>query len=175
MAKFTIGVVMLPPQAFQLLDAAGAMDLIHMVTPEYLIACGLPVPKDAVTIETHWVSDSLTPLRLTAGMLVQPTTTFDTCPALDMLFIPGPPPTYEPSADVAAFLVRAANQASIVMADCSGPMVLAQAGLLDGKRATINKEIIPLVKAKFPKVDWRADERWVVDGKLWTAGGAMAG
>jgi transcriptional regulator GlxA family with amidase domain len=175
MSKFTIGIMMFPPRGFQLLDAAGPMDLISMVTPGFLKAVGVPVPEGAVEIDILWLSDTLAPVRLSSGVQMQPTATFGTCPALDMLFVPGPSPTYEPPADVAAFLARGVREAGVVMADCSGPNVLAGLGLLDGKRATINKEMLPFVKDKFPKVDWRADERWVVDGKLWTAGGACAG
>jgi transcriptional regulator GlxA family with amidase domain len=112
---------------------------------------------------------------LTANASIVPTHTFETCPKLDMLFIPGPPAGYHPPKDLSAFLLKMAGRVDVVMSDCSGPAVLAELGLLDGKRATINKEAVGLMKQAFPKVEWVDDERWVVDGNTWTAGGAVAG
>jgi transcriptional regulator GlxA family with amidase domain len=40
---------------------------------------------------------------------------------------------------------------------------------------TVNKEVIDIVEKRFPEVKWVRDERWVVDGKFWTAGGAVVG
>jgi transcriptional regulator GlxA family with amidase domain len=62
-----------------------------------------------------------------------------------------------------------------VMTTCIGSMVLAAVGLLDGKRATINKQVIDIVEKRFPETEWVRDERWVVDGKFWTGGGAITG
>lgn len=117
----------------------------------------------------------ITLVRLTANHHQLPTHTFESCPKLDMLFVPGPPPDYVPPPDLAAFLLRRAAEVDVLMADCSGPCVLAALGLLDGKRATVNKEAIGAMEEAFPKVKWERKERWVVDGKTWTAGGAVAG
>ena len=58
---------------------------------------------------------------------------------------------------------------------CSGGMVAAAAGLLDGVTATTNHGAVPLAQQLFSKVNWTREKQWVVDGKFWTAGGACAG
>lgn len=60
------------------------------------------------------------------------------------------------------------------MTTCIGSLWLASSGVSDGKSATTNRGALPLAKKLYPKVEWM-DQRWVVDGKYWTAGGAGAG
>ena len=43
-----------------------------------------------------------------------------------------------------------------------------------GATATTNREFLPMAKSLYPDIEWK-DQRWVVDGKLWTSGGAGAG
>lgn len=45
---------------------------------------------------------------------------------------------------------------------------------MDGKKATTNHVCLDVAKAQFPKVSWEKDQ-WVVDGNIWSAGGACAG
>lgn len=118
---------------------------------------------------------SLFSVHLTANIDVVPTHTFDACPKLNILFVPGPPDGYVPPADLAAFVKSRAGEVDFLLADCSGPLILAELGLLDGKHATVNKEAIPMALELFPKVQWETKQRWVVDNNLWTAGGALAG
>ena len=54
-------------------------------------------------------------------------------------------------------------------------MAVAPSGVLDGKNATVNHMAIPYAKKLFPNVKWIDDKQWVIDGNLWTAGGAYAG
>lgn len=53
-------------------------------------------------------------------------------------------------------------------------MAVASSGILDGKKVTTNHMGLDVAKAQFPKVYWEKDQ-WVVDGKIWSAGGACAG
>jgi transcriptional regulator GlxA family with amidase domain len=171
--NFTVGVVLLDP--FQLMDAAGPVDLLYMAGRKYQNASG-PIPPQSPNIEIHWIGPSMNVTgQVTSNIKINPTATFDHHPKLDVLFVPGPPPSYRAPAQVAKFLRRAVKEVPIIMADCSGPLVLAQIGLLDGKNATLNKKVVPLAKQMYPKVEWQDDVRWVVDGKYWTGGGAVSG
>ena len=58
---------------------------------------------------------------------------------------------------------------------CSGAFFLAEAGLLDGRRATTHWAAADGFRARYPKVRLDADRMFVRDGKLWTSAGISAG
>ena len=61
------------------------------------------------------------------------------------------------------------------MSVCSGSAILAKAGLLDGRRATSNKQFFDLARAQSDKVRWVEEARWVEDGPFATSSGVSAG
>jgi transcriptional regulator GlxA family with amidase domain len=61
------------------------------------------------------------------------------------------------------------------MSVCSGSALLAKAGLLDGRRATSNKQFFDLARSQSAKVDWVTEARWVEDGPYATSSGVSAG
>jgi transcriptional regulator GlxA family with amidase domain len=61
------------------------------------------------------------------------------------------------------------------MSVCSGSAILARAGLLDGRRATSNKQFFELARSQSAKVDWVTEARWVEDGPFATSSGVSAG
>ena len=61
------------------------------------------------------------------------------------------------------------------MTVCTGTALLAQAGLLDGRRATTNKMFFSWPETTWPAVRWVREARWVEDGTFWTSSGVSAG
>ncbi|KAF8958283.1 transcriptional regulator [Flammula alnicola] len=69
-----------------------------------------------------------------------------------------------------------APKAKYILSVCGGSALLAQAGVLSGKRATTNKAFFKVIEAMSPKdITWVAKARWVVDGNVWTSSGVSAG
>jgi transcriptional regulator GlxA family with amidase domain len=62
-----------------------------------------------------------------------------------------------------------------VAATCTGAFVLAEAGLLDGRRATTHWYHARDLQARFPKVKVEEDRIFIADGPVWTSAGATAG
>ncbi|KAI0785631.1 class I glutamine amidotransferase-like protein [Abortiporus biennis] len=97
----------------------------------------------------------------------------------DILLIPGgsgaTPPLVQPV--LLEFLKFQASGAKYILSVCTGSWILAQAGLLDGKRATTNKFCFRKVQASthLQAITWVAKARWVVDGNVWSASGVTAG
>jgi transcriptional regulator GlxA family with amidase domain len=82
----------------------------------------------------------------------------------------------EPSAPgVIDFLKLAPERARRIASICTGAFVLAEAGLLDGRRATTHWFYARKLQADFPKVRMEEDRIYVVDGPIWTSAGMSAG
>ncbi|MEW9552639.1 GlxA family transcriptional regulator [Nonomuraea sp. NPDC050783] len=71
-------------------------------------------------------------------------------------------------------LGRAAARGKRIASLCTGAFVLAQAGLLDGRRATTHWGLAGDLAARFPSVDVRPDVLFVEDGGVYTSAGAAA-
>lgn len=72
--------------------------------------------------------------------------------------------------------VRAAGAAARRVAGfCTGAFTLAEAGLLDGRRATTHWAHARTLRSRFPAVDVEPDRIFLVDGKVWTSAGMSAG
>jgi transcriptional regulator GlxA family with amidase domain len=67
-----------------------------------------------------------------------------------------------------------AVKATFVLTVCTGSLLLAKTGLLNGKQATSNKRLFSFTK-KFPGVLWIKKSRWVKDGTVYTSSGVSAG
>ena len=108
---------------------------------------------------------------------------FADCPAADILMVLGGPGWQEASRDpVILGFVRAFHQRGDVVASvCTGGMILAGAGLLDGRRATTKREIMPGEQRPLDLLaqrhrDVQAIEARVVDtGSVLTGGGVSLG
>jgi transcriptional regulator GlxA family with amidase domain len=61
-----------------------------------------------------------------------------------------------------------------VVGTCTGAFILAEAGLLDGRRATTHWFYARELAARFPKVKVDEDRIFITDGPIWTSAGATA-
>ena len=125
--------------------------------------------------ETHLVAKTLAPTRSDTGVTIQPTTTFVDCPRdLDVLFVPGGRGTADvmEDAETLAFLADRAATARYVTSVCTGSLILAAAGLLDGYRAATHWAAHDALAAFGVEV---GTERVVVDRTRLTGGGVTAG
>lgn len=62
-----------------------------------------------------------------------------------------------------------------ILCVCTGSVLLAATGLLDGKNATTNKKGYSGLTPNYPSVQWKQRARWVVDGQVITSSGITAG
>ena len=74
-----------------------------------------------------------------------------------------------------AFLRRAPGWCRRVAATCTGAFILAEAGLLDGRRATTHWAYARDLRTRFPHIKTDEDRIFVVDGPIWTSAGMTAG
>lgn len=78
-------------------------------------------------------------------------------------------------ADLVAWVARRAGAARRVVSICTGAFLLAEAGLLDGRRATTHWARADELRRNFPAVSVDCDPIFIEDGKIWTSAGVTAG
>lgn len=119
----------------------------------------------------------------TGRQLYLPTHTFADAPQLDVLLVPGGMGTFDKGNAGAVDYVRRAYHGSeggvrglhSLITVCTGAGMAAQAGVLDGRRATTNKAAWSAVTPFGRKTFWVAKARWVRSGNVWTTSGVSAG
>jgi transcriptional regulator GlxA family with amidase domain len=102
---------------------------------------------------------------------------FANAPDLDVLIVPGGFGTFTELENDAllSFLKARGEDTAVIASVCTGSALLARAGLLDGRRATTNKQLFSLVRAQSDAVQWIESARWVDEGSIVTASGVSAG
>ena len=155
-----LGIVLYPQ--FELLDVYGPVEMFGNVGPR---------------LKVVMVGQSAGPVASAQGPKAVADYDFDNCPDLDMLLVPGGIGTVTQLSNKALldWLPKRAAKAEIVMSVCSGSAILAKAGLLDGRRATSNKQFFQFAVKQGPKVRWVKEARWVDDGDRVTSSGVSAG
>lgn len=125
-------------------------------------------------VTLHLVWKTLAPLESSSGLKFVPDTTFDDCPPLDVICVPGGGGVgaVMEDSEALAFVREQARTARFVTSVCTGALVLGAAGLLRGRRATTHWAYHPLL-APFGAIP--VHDRVVRDGNLVTGGGVTAG
>ncbi|CAJ96571.1 Transcriptional regulator GlxA, contains an amidase domain and an AraC-type DNA-binding HTH domain [Cupriavidus necator] len=72
------------------------------------------------------------------------------------------------------FLQRAARTSRRIGATCTGAFNLAEAGVLDGRRATTHWYYAEQLRRRFPNVGVEEDRIFIIDGPVWTSAGMSA-
>jgi cyclohexyl-isocyanide hydratase len=138
------------------------------MTGPYEVLARLPDTK------VELVARTLDPVTTDRGMQIVPTLSYDACPPLDIVMVPGGPGQQDLMEDDAAlsFLRRQAAAAKYVTSVCTGSLVLGAAGLLKGKHATCHWAAIDhlALLGAIP-----THERVVVDGNVVTGAGVASG
>jgi len=73
------------------------------------------------------------------------------------------------------FVARASRRARRVVSICTGAFILAEAGLLDKRRATTHWDSVDLLARNYPEIKVESDPIYVCDGRFWTSAGVTAG
>lgn len=123
--------------------------------------------------DLHFVSENGGPVKTSAGMALQ--TEILTDKPFDTLVVGGATFPQPSTPGVIAFMRDALKRHRRVAAVCTGAFVLAEAGLLDGRRATTHWAHARELQAACPKAKLDEDRIFINDGPIWTSAGMTAG
>jgi transcriptional regulator GlxA family with amidase domain len=127
--------------------------------------------------EVWIVAEKNAPVVTSGGMKVIPDHTFETCPRLDILVVPGGWGTRRELNNPAMldWLRLRASEVETLTSVCTGAMLLGAAGLLDGRRATTHWRSLDWMRESFPAVTVEYNQHVVEDGHVLTSAGISAG
>ncbi|MFJ7263001.1 GlxA family transcriptional regulator [Streptomyces globosus] len=116
------------------------------------------------------------PVPMRGGLALTPDRTLAWLPRARLVLVPGLDEHSAPAPEpVLAALRRAHARSTTIAALCGGAFTLAQAGLLDGRRALTHWALADLLRARHPRVRVEPDALFVEDGNVWTSAGTAAG
>jgi transcriptional regulator GlxA family with amidase domain len=122
------------------------------------------------------VAERADTVRANTGMLVQPNHTIDDCPPLSMLLIPGGrTQVILDSPRLMAWIAAQEREVEHLVSVCTGAVVLATLGLLDGLECTTHYGSYDRLEALAPRAVVRRDARVVDNGHIVTGAGVSAG
>ncbi|BEP12772.1 DJ-1/PfpI family protein [Acidothermaceae bacterium B102] len=160
-----IGIVLFPD--VEELDAVGPWEVLSHWAQVY--------PEDGWTVST--LSRDGAPVRCAKGLIITPDHSYAIAPDYDVLVYPGGSGTRRQLQDPSELdWVRAQRaQVGLMTSVCTGSLVYAAAGLLDGRPATTYWDCFDELAALDPTIELRTQERFVDDGDIVTAAGVSAG
>ncbi|RYP72816.1 hypothetical protein DL771_004000 [Monosporascus sp. 5C6A] len=178
----SLGIVIFP--GFQPLDVYGPLEMFFGMSFGRKISLSF-IAKEAGPVSSGYPPHKMAPGEppMDASYMVQPkvvaTHTFADAPALDVLLVPGGHGNMalEDAGDTSVedFVARRFSQVDYLLSTCTGAVFLANAGVLNGRRATTNKSTWKWAVTHGENITWVPTARWVQDGKVWTSSGVSAG
>ncbi len=134
-------------------------------------------PDGSAPFSVFTCAEKAGPVETIGGLSINPRFEISQCPPIDLLVIPGGWGTRDQLENrrLLDWLRATAPQATHVLSVCTGALLLAKAGLLDGLSATTHHEVMDLLHLMAPKTTIRRWERFVDNGQIVVAAGISAG
>ncbi|WP_200946989.1 MULTISPECIES: DJ-1/PfpI family protein [unclassified Roseateles] len=158
------------------------MELLDMAGPYEVFTTAARVhartqPTAAAPLFTvTTLARSAAPVRARAGLQVQPDATLANHPPLACAIVPGGVVDAElRQPETLAWIAAQRHTAQVLASVCTGALLLAEAGVLDGLAATTHWEDLDALRELRPAVHVREGLRWVDEGAVVTSAGISAG
>jgi len=123
--------------------------------------------------DVHLLSETGGSIRTSMGMSITAEPFDDS--NFDTLIVSGTTVIEPSTPGLITFVQQALGRYRRVAATCTGAFILAEAGVLDGRRATTHWYHARDLQARFPNVKVEEDRIFIIDGPVWTSAGMTAG
>jgi transcriptional regulator GlxA family with amidase domain len=151
------------------------VEVLDFAGPYEVFTCATRV-SGAAPFTVRTIGASLAPVRARAGLELRPEAEFANAGPVDILIVPGGVVTAELARpQVIRWIAGMAPRCELVASVCTGALLLAEAGLLDGLEATTHWQDLDALRAGWPAVQVQAGRRWIDNGRVVTSGGISAG
>ncbi|MEG4320434.1 MULTISPECIES: DJ-1/PfpI family protein [unclassified Microcoleus] len=152
----------------EVLDFAGPFE-VFSVTSE--------LNKDSPPFAVSTVAEHPDAVSARNGLSVNPDFTISDCPPPDILIVPGGLGTRKliDNSAIINWIEDCSQTAELVLSVCTGSLLLAKAGLLEGLTATTHHRALDLLRELAPNTTVVENQRFVDNGKIITSGGISAG
>jgi transcriptional regulator GlxA family with amidase domain len=149
------------------LDFAGPWEVLGVWAEDH--------PEDGVRLQL--VGEGPGPVRCRKGLRVVPDITLHEADALDLIVVPGGQGARQAAAseEILTWVRGHAARGALVTSVCTGALILAAAGLLDGRAATTHWSAYDELRSYGRDIDVRPDARFVDEDQVVTAAGISAG
>jgi transcriptional regulator GlxA family with amidase domain len=170
MNRKRVGILVFPD--VEVLDFCGPFEVFSVTRLNEAARREEPSPFEVLLI-----GETAAPVTATGGLRVLPDVTIDTCPALDVLVVPGGwgTRTEIKNPRLLSWIAERGQAVETLTSVCTGSMLLGQAGLLDGRHATTHWRSLPWMRDTFPAVTVEDKQHVVEDGHVLTSAGISAG
>ncbi|MBO0862976.1 MAG: DJ-1/PfpI family protein, partial [Chloracidobacterium sp.] len=123
------------------------------------------------------VAEKSEPVTATNGLSVNPRYTIDDCPQVDILIVPGGMGTRREMLNqtLIDWIKETAGKAEMTLSVCTGSLLLAKSGLLDGASATTHWAAMDLLREVAPGSTILPNKQFVDNGRVMTSAGISAG
>ena len=168
MKKRTVGILLF--NEVEVLDFAGPYEVFSLCTP--------PEEHDNHYFHVVTISETGELINARNGLKVKPDYSFSNHPQVDIVIVPGGKgaEVHEiHNQNVIAWIKQQSIQAEVMASVCTGALLLAKAGLLDGRSATTHWMDIDRLEGEFPLVKVKRGVKFVDEGDVITSGGIAAG
>ncbi len=125
----------------------------------------------------YTVAEKEQPILARNRLSVNPSYTIQDCPGPDILVVPGGLGTRkEMHNPILIDWIRSSSQkAELILSVCTGALLLAKAGLLEGLAATTHHGAIELLREVAPHTTIQANKRIIDNGRIIVSAGISAG
>ena len=125
----------------------------------------------------YTVAEELGPVTARNGLSINPAYTITDCPRSDILVVPGGLGTRKEmdNAVLREWIEDQVTEAELTLSVCTGALLLAKAGLLEGLSATTHHDGMELLKEVAPNATIEEDERFVDNDRIVLSAGISAG
>ncbi|WP_088834892.1 DJ-1/PfpI family protein [Paenibacillus tyrfis] len=169
MKSWNVGILLF--DQVEILDFAGPYEVFGLAVHDRY------QPTERLLFNVTTISESGSLVVTENNLKVTPDYSLTTAPAYDLLVIPGGPGVRKALLNQALVnWVRArSGDTPWITSVCTGALLLAQAGLLDGKKATTHIDSIDWMRTQFPAIDVIDGVKYVDEDRIVTSGGVACG